>query len=238
MPHDGKTSTPAPVRRGGRPRATPAVGPDVDTREEILEAAGRLFTTLGYSASSTRQIADAVGLRQASIFHYFARKEDMLAELLDRTVEPALRYVRVLGAEHGPSDASLYLLIINDLRSFCGQAVKLGWLYIQPDARAERFREFWDKRDRLREAYRAFIQSGVDEGLFDTDDVELSTSVVFGIVESVTTWFEPDADRSSLDVWEGVASQALRMLLADPGRVEDVRREAARLEDRLPPVPA
>ena len=131
---------PAPVRRGGRPRATPAVTPDVDTREAILEAAGRLFTTLGYSASSTRQIADAVGLRQASIFHYFARKEDMLAELLDRTVEPALRFERVLRAEDGPSDASLYLLIINDLRSFCGQAVKLGWLYIQPDARAERFR--------------------------------------------------------------------------------------------------
>lgn len=237
MHDNGKTSTPPPIRRSGRPRATPAVEPDVDTREAILEAAGRLFTTLGYSASSTRQIADAVGLRQASIFHYFARKEDMLAELLDRTVEPALRFEGVLGSVNGPSDASLYLLIINDLRSFCGHAVKLGWLYIQPDARAERFQEFWDKRDRLREAYRAFIQSGVDDGLFETDDVELSTSVVFGIVESVTTWFEPDESRSSIDVWEAVASRALRMLLTDPGRVEAVRQDAARLEDRLPPVP-
>jgi len=232
---DQDATIPTPIRRAGRPRAIPAVGPDVDTREAILEAAGRLFTTLGYSASSTRQIAEAVGLRQASIFHYFARKDEMLAELLDRTVAPALKFEATLRAADGPPDASLYLLVINDLRSFCGHAVKLGWLYIQPDARAERFREFWDKRDRLRSAYRDLIQEGVERGVFETDDVELSTSVIFGIVESVTTWFEADGSRSSMDVWEAVAAQALRMLLADPTRVARVQEEAVRLEERLPP---
>jgi AcrR family transcriptional regulator len=232
MKHDPKT--PNLTRRPGRPRATPATGPDVDTREAILEAAGRLFTTRGYSASSTRQIADAVGLRQASLFHYFPRKDDMLAELLDRTVEPALKYAVALRSASGPPDAALFLLIVNDLRSFCGQAVKLGWLYIQPDARAERFRDFWDKRDRLRDEYRYFIESGRREGLFETHDVELSTSVVFGIVESVTTWFEPSSSRPATSVWEAVAASSLRMLLAKPARIQEVSEQATQLAERIP----
>lgn len=227
------TETPSP-RRLGRPRATPAPDPEVDTREAILEAAGRLFTTLGYSASSTRQIANAVGLRQASLFHYFPRKENMLAELLDRTVEPALRFGVELRSVGGAPPAALFLLIVNDLKSFCGRSVKLGWLYIQPDARADRFKAFWNKRDRLRDEYRRLIEAGVAEGDFVTDDIELSTSVVFGIVESVTTWFEPNGDRSPAVVWEEVASGALRMLLADPGRVASVRDDALRLAEQLP----
>lgn len=223
-----------PPRRPGRPRATPAADPDANTREAILEAAGRLFTTRGYSASSTRQIADAVGLRQASLFHYFPRKEDMLAELLDRTVEPAVRFAADLRSVGGAPAAALFLLIVNDLKSFCGHAVKLGWLYIQPDARADRFKAFWDKRDRLRDEYRRLIEAGVAEGDFVTDDVELSTSVVFGIVESVTTWFEPNGDQNPGAVWAEVACAALRMLLADPARVAAIRAEALQLAEELP----
>lgn len=226
--------TTPPPRRPGRPRAQAQASPDVNTREAILEAAGRLFTTVGYSASSTRQIADAVGLRQGSLFHYFAKKEDMLAELLDRTVQPALDFAAALRRLPASPDAALYLLIVNDLRSFCGHAVKLGWLYIQPDARADRFNDFWVKRARLREEYRSLIADGRAQGIFDTDDVELSTSVVFGIVESVTTWFEPNGDRPGHETWQAVAGQALRLLLADPGRAQATRREAARLAERLP----
>lgn len=225
--------TTPPSRRPGRPRAKAQASPDVDTREAILEAAGRLFTTVGYSAASTRQIADAVGLRQGSLFHYFAKKEEMLAELLDRTVQPALDFAAALQQMPGPPDAALHLLIVNDLKSFCGQAVKLGWLYIQPDARAERFDDFWVKRARLRDEYRALIAEGCDQGIFVSEDIELSTSVVFGIVESVTTWFEPNGDGRGQEVWEAVAGQALRLLLADPGRADTTRREAARLAERL-----
>jgi AcrR family transcriptional regulator len=67
----------------GRPRADPRSS-TADPQEEILAAAADLFATVGYTAASTRAIAQAVGLRQASLFHYFPRKEAILDELLDR----------------------------------------------------------------------------------------------------------------------------------------------------------
>ena len=66
--------------RVGRPRATPEA--DV-TREDsvedvILSAARNLFRTQGFSATTTREIAAAAGLRQPSMFHYFPNKMAML----------------------------------------------------------------------------------------------------------------------------------------------------------------
>ena len=87
--------------RVGRARRTPT--PPADTREAILDVAAELFANKGYAATGTREIATMVGLRQASLFHYFARKEDLFAELLDRTVSPALGGDGVVDASSGPT---------------------------------------------------------------------------------------------------------------------------------------
>ena len=49
------------------------------TREEILAAAAGLFAERGYAATSTRLIADTVGIRQASLYYHFANKEQILS---------------------------------------------------------------------------------------------------------------------------------------------------------------
>ncbi|MBR6089678.1 MAG: helix-turn-helix transcriptional regulator, partial [Anaerolineaceae bacterium] len=43
-----------------------------NTREEILEAALDLFAVNGYEATSISQLADAVGIRKASLYSHFA----------------------------------------------------------------------------------------------------------------------------------------------------------------------
>src|ERR1700761_5422625 len=60
----------------GRPRLEQSRRPGNTAREEILDAAAELFTNLGYASTSTRRIADAVGIRQASLYHHFATKDD------------------------------------------------------------------------------------------------------------------------------------------------------------------
>ena len=57
------------------------------TREEILEAALDLFSVNGYEATSISQLADAVGIRKASLYSNFANKQ----EILDTVVETVLK---------------------------------------------------------------------------------------------------------------------------------------------------
>ena len=58
-----------------------------NTRKEILEAALDLFAVNGYEATSISQLADAVGIRKASLYSHFANKQD----ILDTVVETVLK---------------------------------------------------------------------------------------------------------------------------------------------------
>jgi AcrR family transcriptional regulator len=222
----------AAVRKSavGRPRANPVVGTGIDPRSEILSAAARLFTSVGFAAATTHQIAKAVGLRQASLFHHFAKKEDVLAALLNQTVEPSLRYAEHLAAADLPADVSIHLLVLNDLSHYCSGTGNLGSLQLQPEARRERFADFWQKRARLREIYRDIIARGQAEGVFAVKNIDLATSIIFGLVEGTATWFEhDDGDNGSPDyVFDMIAQFALRGLLPEATTPESERAAGLR----------
>ena len=217
---DGATSMAAPVRvtraRVGRPRANPRPT-DLAPSEEILDASARLFSTVGYTTTTTREIAEAVGLRQGSMFHYFARKEDILAELLDRTVEPATTFLARLARADQPADLMLFTLARRDVDNLCSGPYNLAKLQLLPEARMERFEAFWAKRARLRAGYRDLVRRAIADGQVHDGDHELATDLLFGLVESVITWYERDGARRPAAVAVVVATAGLRAIGA-PGR--------------------
>lgn len=58
-----------------------------DTRVIIMEAALRVFTMKGYTASTTKEIADESGFAEVTIFRYFQSKR----LLFEQSIEYALR---------------------------------------------------------------------------------------------------------------------------------------------------
>jgi len=48
-----------------------------ETRQTILRVAHELFMTYGYRSVTTRQLAEACGLTQPALYHYFADKEEL-----------------------------------------------------------------------------------------------------------------------------------------------------------------
>ena len=53
-------------------------------REQVLAAALTLFCEHGYAATSTRRIADAAGVAEGLVFHFFGSKERLLLEVAAR----------------------------------------------------------------------------------------------------------------------------------------------------------
>jgi len=62
------------------------------TRQQILETAQRLFTDLGYDATSLQMIADEMGLTKAAVYYHFRAKTD----ILHAAVQPGIRRLGVL----------------------------------------------------------------------------------------------------------------------------------------------
>ena len=61
-----------------------------ERRQEIVEAAARLFKTHGFRGTSIGQIADAMGTDRATLYYYVGSKE----ELFDEVVSDVVRAIR------------------------------------------------------------------------------------------------------------------------------------------------
>jgi AcrR family transcriptional regulator len=166
----------------GRPRSGARRLPAGTAREEILDAAAELFAERGYAATSTRMIAEMVGVRQASLYYHFKTKEQILAELLESTVRPSLDYAAGL-ADQGLSPAgALHALVRYDVGVLLGARWNVGILYALPEIATEPFTRFRGERERLRLAYRRLTAAAAG----DPDPAGgVPGDLVFGLVESV-----------------------------------------------------
>jgi len=70
---------------GGTRRGSYAKG--VAKREEILTRALDVIAREGYRGASIKELADAVGLSQAGLLHYFDSKEELFTEILRKRDE-------------------------------------------------------------------------------------------------------------------------------------------------------
>ena len=70
-------------RSAARPTRTPRHPIE---RGDLINIAARLFAELGYAAASLGEIAEAAGLRKASLYHHFPTKEALYAAVLDTAV--------------------------------------------------------------------------------------------------------------------------------------------------------
>ncbi|MDR6319498.1 TetR/AcrR family transcriptional regulator [Actinoplanes couchii] len=191
----------------GRPRSGARRLPSASARDEILDAAAELFAQRGYAATSTRLIAERVGIRQASLYYHFANKEQILAELLEATVRPSLEYAATL-ADAEPVEA-LHALVVFDVGVLLDTRWNVGILYALPEIATAPFARFREERQRLRYAYRKLVVK--------CDHPEILADLVFGLVESVIGM------RRDLDALPGteilqqtVAAAALRLIDRTP----------------------
>ncbi|MGE2736833.1 TetR/AcrR family transcriptional regulator [Mycolicibacterium vaccae] len=172
----------------GRPRLELRKRPGATARDEVLDAAAELFTTLGVAGTSTRQIADAVGIRQASLYHHFRTKDDILAALLSGTVMSSLTASRKLALRAEPPAVLLHALTLLDGRLLWDSPWNLGILYLLPEVRTPRFDEFHRQRTELRDAYRELatrVIADLGPPPPDTLDAAADPDVVFRLVETL-----------------------------------------------------
>lgn len=216
--------------RPGRPRHIPDTDPLLDPRAQLLDAAAELFVSQGYAKTSTREIAEAVGIRQASLYYHFSGKDAILAEVVGATIRPTLdRIGRIEAATTGEPAAALYLLVLLDVRTLSQAPHNSGLLGMLPDV-AKEMPELREERAELAHEY----------GRLGAQIAPHAVYAPFGRwwgdqllqhVEGVIAWIADGSfgPRSA----DALAGSCLRMCSADQGVIDAA---AAAAHDLLPDV--
>ena len=205
--------------RVGRPRANPSET-GLPAAEQILTAARQLFRQQGFKGASTREIAQAAGLRQPSLFHYFKNKNEIFRAVVAQTVEPVIAFIEAEAERGDSADVALYRLIRHDTYHLCTNENVLGSPFQFPELTEEAQPEFWTLRERIIDAYRQHLRRGKKLGLFEFDNLEIVTHLLFSLGESTLTWYQKDSGKYDPDtVADTAAYLGLRAVLASPNGI-------------------
>ncbi|MFZ0955062.1 MAG: TetR/AcrR family transcriptional regulator [Candidatus Sulfotelmatobacter sp.] len=71
----------------------------IDSRQEILRTAARLFQQRGYDATSMNDVAAALKLSKGGLYHHFQSKDEILFEIMNHAMD--ITEERVLGPVRG-----------------------------------------------------------------------------------------------------------------------------------------
>lgn len=117
------------------------------TRGRILRVAARLFSESGYTKVTTREIAQAVDINVASIYHYFPSKADILKSLYEfysdalHRALPDLNELLKLAQTHPPHEVLMKTECHFDaeIRDFLDQILLTATREIGVDPESDKF---------------------------------------------------------------------------------------------------
>lgn len=199
----------------GRPRASTPRGDGTDTGAELLDAAAELFTAHGYGSVTTRQLADAAGIRQATMYHYFPGKKGILLALLLKTVEPSVHLSRSLLAESSDPADTLRQLATEDANLLLTDTWNVAALYGAPEVRDDYFERFHTLRNELRGTYHSLARQVAGDKELPDSHLELPFYIVESVIRLRAESTDSADDTEHRAVAEAIADSAVRVIIAD-----------------------
>ena len=165
-----------------------------ETKQRILDASVELFQRKGFRATSLAEIADAVGIRKASLYYHMPNKamllEEVFREVTTALTEPPSRDL----ANNLDARQRLALVIANHVRFHIEHSVfmRIFWRE-RHELPAETYKTIRERE----KAYEVFLEdligTGQREGLFDPDlDPAMTRYSTLGMLTTIYRWPHPE----------------------------------------------
>jgi TetR/AcrR family transcriptional regulator, cholesterol catabolism regulator len=187
-------------------------------RDEILEAAAQLFSQKGYAASSMQDIAQAVSLQKASLYHHVSSKQDILVELLDRALDMLIEHLQGVIDQPLPPDEKLQAAINSYVEALTEHRELASILLLEHRSLEPALRErHVPRRDRFESLWRRLIQEGIDAGVFQSVHPAIVTRALLGAMNWTIMWYHQDGPLSGGEIAGEYALLFLRGLILCDG---------------------
>jgi AcrR family transcriptional regulator len=161
---------------------------------EIIEAAARVFAERGYHGATTQDIADLLGIRQASLYYYFPSKEGALELVCLKGVEGFFEAAKAIARGPGSAANRLARLIDSHLSPLIDRSdfVKV-FLNERQHLPTESRRRIGKWSRGLERIFEDVLREGVRNGEFRSDiDTRLVTLAILGMANAVASWYRKE----------------------------------------------
>jgi AcrR family transcriptional regulator len=191
--------------------------PREERRASILRAATDVFYARGYAAASLQDIADATGLTKASLYHYFASKEELLHAVLSGIIARGMHNVSRVSGLGGDPLTRLWRLIAAHIHHLCANQVDTAvFLHERKQIPPDRRRELLIDDYAYQAVFLDLIPEGQAAGQIRADiDPKLAALSILGSANWVYTWYRAGGDIGPEIIGRQFATMTVNSLASD-----------------------
>lgn len=158
-----------------------------NSRGRLTHEAAKLFAKVGYERTTMRNIASATGIKLGSITYYFKNKEDILYEVMRKTIESGEERALAAVKEDLPVLSKLRALIEIEVESFLEDAASITineWRCLQKKRQLDLLRH----RRTYEDIWLAVLRECYEKGLVRARP-EIVRRLLHGAFASSVTWY-------------------------------------------------
>jgi AcrR family transcriptional regulator len=173
-----------------------------DQRKQAIRSAAAVFAEKGFHGSSTRDIAERLGIKQGSLYYYFKSKEEALGEVCLFGIEEYVSRMQDIAGSDQPFEAKLMATVTSHLSSYRerNEALKVyndERLYL-PEARRKKLKQMGSQ---YRQQLEGIFEDGKKEGVLrPTMDCHFAAQAVIGLCNAWGDIIVRDPDIRMFDI--------------------------------------
>ncbi len=183
-------------------------------RFRILESSARLFAHQGFEGTSLNEIAEEVSLSKATIYHYFASKEEIYSEIILDTLERLLSFVKESIDRNDTASRRLVAAMEahgqffeDNFWAFTAMLIGFGGIReLNRRARAVALRDSYE------ELLRDVVKAGIEAGEFRKVDPVIATRAVLSMLNWMARWYKPGGPKRAREFAQEYASLIMQGL--------------------------
>jgi AcrR family transcriptional regulator len=196
-----------------------------ETRAKILDSAGKLFSTRGFSAASVDDICEKAGISKGAFYHHFQSKQALFLALLDGWLEAI---DNAIDASKDKTAPETFMQMTEAFPHFLGTAGEALPMFLEFWLQASRDKTIWEASiapyRRYHKYFTSLIKKGVEEGSFVEVDPELASRMIVSTAMGLflQSLLDPKGAK-----WEKVARDSTNLLvnsLLDKSKEKKTRR--------------
>lgn len=186
------------------------------TKEGIIEAAAKIFSEKGYNATSMQDIADAVHLQKASLYHHFSSKQEILVDILDNALDLINNRLELVMAQSLSPNEKLRQAMVSYFQTIAenqnlAAVLLMEMKSLDPELKARQA----SRREKFESIWKHLIEEGRQQEVFHHIDPSITGRAILGIMNWSVTWYRRDGPRSAEDIANLFADLILNGLLVN-----------------------
>ena len=172
-------------------------GYDLDA---LVTAAAEVFTDRGYDGTTMDVLATTLGIGKSAIYHHVTSREALLGLALDRALDGLDGVVDRAKASDAPAGVRLEEVIHDSVAVLLDHLPSVT-LLLRARGNSEVERQALSRRREFDRFVASLVAHAMQQGDLRTDvDPTIVARLLFGLVNSLTEWYQPRPTATSPDI--------------------------------------